>query len=139
MKIAIIYVCGFILAGGLLSSEAGATDAEPKEFWETVHRYEVDAIRDYRHRNKTPDVLKRSEELWHLSISANLTKVYRPCTRAAARLSQMSMSALQDFRKGRFPRDWHDLLPRYKDLRSQCLATLGLSADDYPLPWWFGL
>ena len=119
-------------------STACADKLTARQFWETLHRYETTALNDHRSRNMSPVVLARSETIWKLQTSSYLEGRYSACAAAAQNLSQMVASTYRDARRGHVQEDWYHLSPHYRRERSRCLGAIGLSDDNYPLPWWFG-
>lgn len=128
-----------VLAAGLLATPVQADIEKAKRFWDTLRKYELIAVNDYRSRNVAPAVLDRSHGIWDLQSASKLEAAFSPCTSAARNLSHMVSSTYYDSRLGRVPVDWHYLSSKYLKQRGQCLDALGLRDDEYPLPWWFGM
>lgn len=127
------------LATCLLLTPVEAGVSEAQQFWKKLHKYELTALNDYRSRNSTPAVLRRSQEIWELQSSSKLGADYSACASAAQNLSLMVSSTYYDSNMGRIHVDWYYLSTRYRKARGQCLDALGLSSESYPLPMWFGL
>lgn len=126
----------------LVSLQSGAVfaaSAQGAAYWQELHEYELKALRDYRHRNSSKAVLKRSDELWQLQARSGFDKRYGSCKSAARTLSQMVSGMYFDFSRSRPPADWYALEPSYRQNRAACLKALGLREEQYPLPWWFGI
>ena len=121
-----------------LTNPVKAGDRDVERFWHQLHKFERTALNDYRSRNSSASVLKRSREIWELQSSTKLGTQFAACASAAQNLSQMVSSSYYDANMGRIPTDWFFLSTRYRAHREHCLTAIGLNEDSYPLPWWFG-
>ncbi len=131
-----LYVAGLAC---FFSGAAGANETIARMFWNRLHVYEADAIRDYTSNNVSDDVLILSEQLWDLSQQAVVEPEYETCRIAARTLSMMVAGSYWSAKSNEVAMDWHLYSGDYVKSRSHCLRALKVEEEgEHRLPLWFG-
>lgn len=133
---AALYVAGLAC---LAPGTAEANEVIARMFWDRLHSYETEAIRDYSSNNVSEDVLVLSDNLWSLSTDAIIEAKYENCRIAARTLSMMVAGSYWSARANEVAMDWHLYSDDYVRNRSICLRALEVEENgQHRLPWWFG-
>lgn len=107
------------------------------DFWLKLAPYEDQALRDYRWRSMSAELLTRADEIWRLQATGPQSGVPPPCADAARTLAMMVTSIYHSNVRSQTPADWFHFAPHYAETRGACLRALQVDESSNALPFWF--